>query len=1234
MAVIPLKVITSGSTNQFGVSDELGVLGVDARVAGPLTIGSTVATSLVVNGAAVTQVSVGVGGGTVLNIPSDSAFNVTAGNDGTAGSQVNLVAGDGVSGAGGTVFVTAGAGAGAGNGGGINLAAGLALTGSPGSVVASAGSTLAGTQPGGNIQLSGGASVGGAGGPVTLTGGLTTAGASAAGAVSLTGGSNNGVYSADFGSSLAFSSPTVTLTRATGTWTGADVGRTIRISGAAAPGNNGDFVILTNPAGNQVTWDNLAGGASEPGYAGYWEVLGTGDAGNVTLTGGGTTRLGNGGGVLLTGGTSTHGSGGVVTLTAGIGGLAGYGGDVTLTAGETISEANDGGNVIVLGGHASNAVEAYGGMVQIYAGDQTNLAAAGSGGAVDIRGGVASLVGSGGPVTVSAGSGAIGGDVGLVGGGGAAGPGGAINLTGGDGGSLTGNGGAVNLTGGQAISGLAPSGTINLAGGANNGYYTSGTGGIASLAGTTTLTSDTGTPFTFASVGRRIRVTGATDPANNGDFVILTVDGGGTWVTYANASAGADQASWAPWYVLSQGLAGSVNIQGGQHFADGNGGDAALIGGDSLYKDGGGVAVFGGGGGNAGGGVSVQAGSGTVQGGTTWVTSGSGQTGGVLYAVAGGGSTPGYVEVRGGAATGDVVNGGAISLLGGTAMGQFATGPVGSMAVVGTTVTLTDMTAAWTGADVGRKIKIQYSNPLHDGTFTITAQGGTTVTYTNPASPPSGTPGGSWIVLGQGYGGNVNLYAGESTMDGQGGSVVLTGGNSLNNTPGATTITTPRSADTSAVTAGPALTLIQSGASGATTGLFSGTADPTASGGIAANAGSLYLRSAGELWVKTAGTWVKAATGGASNLQDTYVAGNTISVTDAEGIVALTAAAASTVSVLSVTSAASSTQAALLVNGLATGAGGNALQVQNKGADVLRIDQNGNFVVAGTAGTGAANGSYVQIAGGTGYTGITDTGAGGEVSLQGGSTLLGTWGGAVRITGGSQIGGTGTGTGGNITITGGNTGNTGLPGGITIDSPRNATTNLGSRVGPALTLSQSGTGGTTIHVFAGSADPRTGSGIVANAGSLFHRIVSSTTGELYLKTTQGTATAWSPLSIPTTVPVTAFTTSTATIGQVVKVTAADTLAAAFATSGEISTIGIQINSVTPYQVVCSGRVTGLLDDLGAALTPGARYYLSETVAGKITSTPPVLPGSLVRRIGWADSASSLIVAIGEGTVLS
>jgi hypothetical protein len=1039
MAVIPLKVITSGSTNQFGVSDELGVLGVDARVAGPLTIGSTVATSLVVNGAAVTQVSVGVGGGTVLNIPSDSAFNVTAGNNGTAGSQVNLVAGDGVSGAGGTVFVTAGAGAGAGNGGGINLAAGLALTGSPGSVVAGAGSTLAGTQPGGNIQLSGGASVGGAGGPVTLTGGLTTAGASAAGAVSLTGGSNNGVYSADFGSSLAFSSPTVTLTRATGTWTGADVGRTIRISGAAAPGNNGDFVILTNPAGNQVTWDNLAGGASEPGYAGYWEVLGTGAAGNVTLTGGGTTRLGNGGSVLLTGGTSTISNGGPITLTAGLGGSAGVGGDISLTAGATTTEDNDGGYVNIYGGNSTNAISAYGGGIGLYAGEQTDPAATGSGGPVSIQGGTAQGVGgTGGGITLIAGSGSIGGGLSVTGGYATEGVGGPISLEGGVGGFTPGsNGGAITLVSGQAVNGTGVSGAISLTGGTNNGYFSSGTAGIASVLGTTTLTSDAGTPFSGLDVGRRIRIQGATDVLNNGDFVILTVDGGGAWVTYANASAGADQASGAPWYVLGQGAAGSVNIGGGAHAANGNGGGVSLSGGDSLHK-----------------------------------------------------------------------------------------------------------------------------------------------------------------------------------------------------LPGATTITTPRSADTSAITAGPALTLTQSGANGATTSLFSGTVDPTASGGVVANAGSLYLRSAGELWVKTAGTWVKAATGAAADLQATYVVGNTISVTDAEGIVALTAAAASTVSVLSVTSASSSTSAALLVNGLGTSAGGNALQVQNKSADVLRIDHSGNFVVAGTAGTGAVDGSYVQIAGGTGYTNITDTGAGGGVTIQGGSTLLGTFGGSVQISGGPQIGGTGVGTGGNVTLTGGNTGNTGLPGGITLNSPRNATTNLGSRVGPALTLSQSGTGGTTIHVFAGSADPRTGSGIVANAGSLFHRIVSSTTGELYLKTTQGTATAWSPLSIPTTVPVTAFTTSTATTGQVVKVTAADTLAAAFATSGEISTIGIQINSATPYQVVCSGRVTGLLDDLGAALTPGARYYLSETVAGKITSVMPVLPGSLVRRIGWADSASSLIVSIGEGTVLS
>lgn len=53
---------------------------------------------------------------------------------------------------------------------------------------------------------------------------------------------------------------------------------------------------------------------------------------------------------------------------------------------------------------------------------------------------------------------------------------------------------------------------------------------------------------------------------------------------------------------------------------------------------------------------------------------------------------------------------------------------------------------------------------------------------------------------------------------------------------------------------------------------------------------------------------------------------------------------------------------------------------------------------------------------------------------------------------------------------------------------------------------------------------------------------------------------------------------------------------------------------------------------GPALTPGATYYL-DSVAGGITSTPPSSVGSVVLRIGFAKSATTLVLNPGDPIVL-
>ena len=68
--------------------------------------------------------------------------------------------------------------------------------------------------------------------------------------------------------------------------------------------------------------------------------------------------------------------------------------------------------------------------------------------------------------------------------------------------------------------------------------------------------------------------------------------------------------------------------------------------------------------------------------------------------------------------------------------------------------------------------------------------------------------------------------------------------------------------------------------------------------------------------------------------------------------------------------------------------------------------------------------------------------------------------------------------------------------------------------------------------------------------------------------------------------------------------------------------GFVLASVTSGQnatVYLSGRNTGL-----TSLTPGTRYYLSDSAAGGATATAPADSGEIVQYLGTADSATSLV----------
>lgn len=275
-----------------------------------------------------------------------------------------------------------------------------------------------------------------------------------------------------------------------------------------------------------------------------------------------------------------------------------------------------------------------------------------------------------------------------------------------------------------------------------------------------------------------------------------------------------------------------------------------------------------------------------------------------------------------------------------------------------------------------------------------------------------------------------------------------------------------------------------------------------------------------------------ASGGGGGTLQTTYAAGNTISVTDAEGIVAFSSAAASTVAVQTITTDAAASGAALEIinNG-----SGNALLIKDGSTPVLTISPAGAITGVATN-NGATVGSAVSFTGGVAVAGV-----GGDVALTGGAS------------------------------------GTGKPGAITLTSPRAASTGAGTTEGPVLVLTQSGTSGATTSIFTGTADPSTGSGVVAPEGSLYIRD-GGTVGGVYLK--YGAAdTAWTSMDAQpmSNVQGAGYAFDAKDIGNVVFATGAGAQAftlptlAAFILSGRMALLTVQ----------CEGAATAV------TITPGA-----------------------------------------------
>jgi len=66
--------------------------------------------------------------------------------------------------------------------------------------------------------------------------------------------------------------------------------------------------------------------------------------------------------------------------------------------------------------------------------------------------------------------------------------------------------------------------------------------------------------------------------------------------------------------------------------------------------------------------------------------------------------------------------------------------------------------------------------------------------------------------------------------------------------------------------------------------------------------------------------------------------------------------------------------------------------------------------------------------------------------------------------------------------------------------------------------------------------------------------------------------------------------------------------------------------------VCNIRVLGTSAEIFTGLDVSKEYYLSETVAGEISTLPPTSSGSVILKIGQPFSSTKMLVSKGQRTV--
>ena len=135
------------------------------------------------------------------------------------------------------------------------------------------------------------------------------------------------------------------------------------------------------------------------------------------------------------------------------------------------------------------------------------------------------------------------------------------------------------------------------------------------------------------------------------------------------------------------------------------------------------------------------------------------------------------------------------------------------------------------------------------------------------------------------------------------------------------------------------------------------------------------------------------------------------------------------------------------------------------------------------------------------------------------------------------------------------------------------------------------------------------------------------------------ATTWTELAIVQSAAESVFSLCDASVvvGDLVYLnTAQNRMEKALATTiSTLPAIGFVMNKsdATHAEIATDGNVTVLTDDAGAALVSGYIYFVSTTVAGKITRIAPTASGHFIQKVGSALNQTTVLVNLDSDLVM-